>query len=68
VDVRATAAGLTWLGERLYYLAAAGVPPFDDPAVLIDTLTNSWTATLYGRRAVDGRREDGAIVDGHKGR
>src|SRR5262245_52143019 len=36
-DIRATAAGLTWLGERLYYLAAAGVAPFDDQTVLIDT-------------------------------
>ncbi|OHV45476.1 TetR family transcriptional regulator [Pseudofrankia sp. BMG5.36] len=68
VDVQATAAGLTWLGERLYYLAAAGVPPFDDQTVLIDTLTNAWTATLYGRRAADGRPAGGAIVDGHEGR
>jgi hypothetical protein len=51
VDVRATAAGLTWLGERWYYLAAAGIPPFDDQDVLIDTLLNAWTTTLYGRSA-----------------
>ncbi|OHV40580.1 hypothetical protein BCD49_08420 [Pseudofrankia sp. EUN1h] len=50
-DIRATAAGLTWLGERLYYLAAAGVAPFDDPDVLIATLINAWTTTLYGRSA-----------------
>jgi AcrR family transcriptional regulator len=48
VDLRATAASLTWLGERLYYLAAAGVPPFDDETVLVDTLTNVWISTLYG--------------------
>ncbi|GAA4605563.1 TetR/AcrR family transcriptional regulator [Actinoallomurus liliacearum] len=48
MDVRAVAASLTWMGERLYYLAAAGVPPFDDEQVLIDTLTNAWTSALYG--------------------
>lgn len=48
VDIRAVAASLTWLGERLYYLAAAGVPPFDNEEILIDTLTNAWTSTLYG--------------------
>ncbi|MBO2447617.1 TetR/AcrR family transcriptional regulator [Actinomadura barringtoniae] len=47
-DVRAVAASLTWMGERLYYLAAAGVPPFDDEEVLVDTLTNAWTSILYG--------------------
>src|SRR4051794_20064244 len=38
-DVRAVAAALSWLGERLYYLAAAGVSPFDDRDVLVRTLT-----------------------------
>ncbi|TQS44408.1 TetR/AcrR family transcriptional regulator [Cryptosporangium phraense] len=47
-DVRAVAAGLTWTGERLYYLAASGVPPFDDEQVLIDVLTHAWTSILYG--------------------
>src|SRR3954447_3556370 len=37
VDVAALAASLTWAGERLYYLAASGVPPFDDRAVLVET-------------------------------
>ncbi|MBO4273957.1 TetR/AcrR family transcriptional regulator [Microbispora triticiradicis] len=49
LDVRAVAASLTWMGERLYYLAAAGVPPFDDEEVLVDVLTNAWTSILYGR-------------------
>jgi AcrR family transcriptional regulator len=48
MDARAVAASLTWLGERLYYLAAAAVPPFDDEKVLIDVLTNAWVSTLYG--------------------
>jgi AcrR family transcriptional regulator len=47
VDVHAVAASLTWLGERLYYLAAAGVQPFTDRDVLIDTLTHAWVSTLY---------------------
>jgi TetR/AcrR family transcriptional regulator, ethionamide resistance regulator len=47
VDVRALAASLTWTGERLYYLAACGVPPFDDRAVLVDTLTHLWVSALY---------------------
>ncbi|GAA4197142.1 TetR/AcrR family transcriptional regulator [Microbispora amethystogenes] len=48
LDVRAVAASLTWMGERLYYLAAAGVPPFDDEEVLVDVLTHAWTSMLYG--------------------
>jgi AcrR family transcriptional regulator len=42
VDVPALAASLTWTGERLYYLAACGVSPFDDRTVLVDTLTHLW--------------------------
>jgi AcrR family transcriptional regulator len=47
VDSHALAASLTWLGERLYYLAAAGVPPFDDEEALVDVLTHIWMKTLY---------------------
>jgi len=47
VDVPALAASLTWAGERLYYLAACGVPPFQDRAVLVDTLTHLWVSALY---------------------
>lgn len=46
-DIPAVAASLTWLGERLYYLAAAKVPPFDDPATLVDTLLHAWRRILY---------------------
>ena len=46
-DAGTLAAALTWLGERLYYLAAAGVPPFDDEEALVDVLTHIWMATLY---------------------
>jgi TetR/AcrR family transcriptional regulator, ethionamide resistance regulator len=55
VDVRAVAASLTWLGERLYYLAATGVAPFDDPETLVDTLTHAWITTLYAPRATTQR-------------
>jgi AcrR family transcriptional regulator len=48
LDVRAVAASLTWLGERLYYFAAAEVPPFDNEEVLVDSLTNAWTSMIYG--------------------
>jgi TetR/AcrR family transcriptional regulator, ethionamide resistance regulator len=47
VDVPALAASLTWAGERLYYLAACGIPPFDDRAILVDTLTHLWVSALY---------------------
>ena len=47
VDVAVLAASLTWTGERLYYLAACGVPPFDDRAALVNTLTHLWVSALY---------------------
>ncbi|MFG1871285.1 TetR/AcrR family transcriptional regulator [Micromonospora arborensis] len=47
VDVHALAASLTWTGERLYYLAACGVQPFDDRRLLVDTLTHLWVSALY---------------------
>jgi AcrR family transcriptional regulator len=47
VDVPALAATLTWTGERLYYLAACGIPPFDNRAVLVDTLTHLWVSALH---------------------
>jgi TetR/AcrR family transcriptional regulator, ethionamide resistance regulator len=49
LDITAVASSLTWLGERLYYLAATGTPPFDDQDTLVSTMLRIWTATLYGR-------------------
>jgi AcrR family transcriptional regulator len=46
-DIPALASALTWLGERLYYLAAAGTPPFDDQDTLVATLLHIWTTALY---------------------
>jgi AcrR family transcriptional regulator len=51
-DPEHIAAALTWLGERLYYLAAIDLPPFDDQDALVDALTTIWMNTLYRR---DGR-------------
>jgi AcrR family transcriptional regulator len=49
VDVPALAASLTWLGERLYYLAATATPPFDRPETLVETLLYHWTTAVYGK-------------------
>ncbi|MEV4538221.1 helix-turn-helix domain-containing protein [Asanoa sp. NPDC049518] len=51
VDVPALAASLTWTGERLYYLAASDVPPFNDRKILVDTLTHLWVTALYDTSA-----------------
>jgi len=48
LDIAAVASSLTWLGERLYYLAATGTPPFDNQDTLVATLLHIWTSTLYG--------------------
>jgi AcrR family transcriptional regulator len=46
-DITAVASALTWLSERLYYLAATSTPPFDDQDTLIETLVCIWAAVLY---------------------
>ncbi|MGH3151306.1 MAG: TetR/AcrR family transcriptional regulator, partial [Streptosporangiaceae bacterium] len=46
-DIQAVASALTWLSERLYYLAAIGTPPFADQDTLVDTLVSIWAAVLY---------------------
>jgi TetR/AcrR family transcriptional regulator, ethionamide resistance regulator len=48
LDIAAVASSLTWLSERLYYLAATGTPPFDNQGTLIDTLVHIWASALYG--------------------
>ena len=44
-------AALSWLGERLYYLAAIEIPLFGDRAPLVDTLTAIWMRVLYAGTA-----------------
>jgi TetR/AcrR family transcriptional regulator, ethionamide resistance regulator len=46
-DIAAVASALTWLGERLYYLAATSTPPFDNQDTLVSTLLHFWTSVLY---------------------
>ena len=46
-DIAAVASTLTWLGERLYYLAATSTPPFHNQDTLVDTLLHIWTSALY---------------------
>ena len=46
-DIPALASALTWLSERLYYLAATGTPPFDDRDTLVSTLLRIWASALY---------------------
>jgi AcrR family transcriptional regulator len=46
VDPRTLAATLTWLGERIYYLAAISMPPFDDQDALVNALTHIWMSAL----------------------
>jgi AcrR family transcriptional regulator len=53
-DIAALASALTWLGERLYYLAATGTPPFDNTDTLVSTLLHIWTSTLYATPATSG--------------
>jgi TetR/AcrR family transcriptional regulator, ethionamide resistance regulator len=47
-NMAGVASALTWLGERVYYLAACGTPPFDDESVVASTLVHIWASTLYG--------------------
>jgi AcrR family transcriptional regulator len=46
-DIKAVASALTWLSERLYYLAATSTPPFDDQDALVNTLVYIWASALY---------------------
>src|SRR5690348_2528840 len=53
-DIPAVASALTWLGERLYYLAATSTPPFDNEDTLVSTLLSIWTSVLYPTRTDPG--------------
>jgi AcrR family transcriptional regulator len=55
-DIPALASALTWLGERLYYLAATNTPPFDDQDTLVSTLLHIWTTALYDSDSSPGHR------------
>jgi AcrR family transcriptional regulator len=49
-DPRPIVTALTWLGERVYYLAATNTAPFTTEQVIVDVLTDAWALALYGRR------------------
>lgn len=50
LDTALLASTLTWLGERLYYLAAIGQPPFDEEERLVNALVEVWLALVYRLR------------------
>lgn len=50
-DPRPIVTALTWLGERVYYLAATGTAPFDSEQAVVDVLADAWALALYGRRS-----------------
>jgi TetR/AcrR family transcriptional regulator, ethionamide resistance regulator len=47
-DTEVVCSILTWMTERCFYLAAIGVPPFDNDEAVGPALVNIWTSTLYG--------------------
>lgn len=47
VDASTLASTLTWMSERIYYLAAIGHPAFDDEQQVIDVLTDVWRSVIY---------------------
>src|SRR5690349_14779699 len=47
-DSGAVVTALTWLSERVYYLAATGSAPFDDEQVVVSVLGDLWGLALYG--------------------
>jgi AcrR family transcriptional regulator len=48
VDASTLARTLTWMSERIYYLAAIGHPAFQDEQQVIDVLTEVWLSVIYG--------------------
>ncbi|MBV9230352.1 MAG: TetR/AcrR family transcriptional regulator [Chloroflexi bacterium] len=47
VDAATLASTLTWMTERIYYLAAIGHPAFRDEQQVIDVLTDVWLSVIY---------------------
>jgi AcrR family transcriptional regulator len=59
LDVPAVAAALAWSSERLYYLAACGVPPFSDEGTLVTAMVHLWSSALYGELGRPSRSRTG---------
>jgi AcrR family transcriptional regulator len=47
VDASTLASTLTWMSERIYYLAAIGHPAFSNEQQIIDVLTDVWLSVIY---------------------
>jgi AcrR family transcriptional regulator len=47
VDASTLASTLTWMSERIYYLAAIGHPAFQDEQQVIAVLTEIWLSAIY---------------------
>jgi TetR/AcrR family transcriptional regulator, ethionamide resistance regulator len=47
IDASTLASTLTWMSERIYYLAAIGHPTFHDEQQVIDVLTEVWLSAIY---------------------
>ena len=47
VDASTLASTLTWMSERIYYLAAIGHPAFHDEQQVIDVLMDVWLSVIY---------------------
>ncbi len=47
VDASTLASTLTWMSERIYYLAAIGHPAFHNEQQVIDVLTTVWLSAIY---------------------
>jgi TetR/AcrR family transcriptional regulator, ethionamide resistance regulator len=47
VDAFTLASTLTWMSERIYYLAAIGHPAFRDEQQVINVLTDVWLSVIY---------------------
>jgi TetR/AcrR family transcriptional regulator, ethionamide resistance regulator len=47
VDASTLASTLTWMSERIYYLAVIGHPAFHNEQQVIDVLTDVWLSVIY---------------------
>jgi AcrR family transcriptional regulator len=47
VDAPTLASMLTWMSERIYYLAAIGHPAFRNEQLVTDALTEVWLSVIY---------------------
>jgi AcrR family transcriptional regulator len=47
MDASILASTLTWMSERIYYLAAIGHPAFQNEQQVIDVLTDVWLSVIY---------------------